>query len=82
MGLSAPKNQTQQQKSKQTNKKIKQEKNYNLISWSMTKKCIFINNCLAAEAALVMHKKSTTTVKLILVEIHSLTLLHNSLLMK
>ena len=47
----------------------------------MTKKCIFINNCLAAEAALVMHKKSKT-VKLILVEIHSLTLLHNSLLMK
>lgn len=35
----------------------------------MTKKCIFRNNCLAAEAVLVMHKKSTTTVKLILVEI-------------
>lgn len=34
----------------------------------MTKKCIFRNNCLAAEAVLVMHKKSTTTVKLILVE--------------
>ena len=61
--LSAPKNQTQQQKSKQTNKKIKQGKNDNLTFWSMTKKCIFINNCLAAEAVLVMHKKSTTTVK-------------------
>lgn len=62
------KNQTQQQKSKQTNKKIKQGKNDNLTEvW--LKKCILETIVWAAEAVLVMHKKSTTTVKLILVEI-------------